>query len=537
MAKAKSSKPSKKQPRKYSLQGNTFPQELAAAKAFLAAQEPQKAVALYQRILQQDPKHLHANYSLAMVLHRSGRNEAALAHIGRVVSQQPEHIESQVLLSNVLLALGRQPEAQQNLQKLAEMHPREDAVFMALGNVEESCGHLDAAVQHWDKAFSLNRKNVNALANQARILSAQGDADAALNVLRRARTLKPGYGECHYRIAMLAKQKEYSEDIKLMEQAAQQGTGSRQDKMFLAYALGKVFDDLQEYDKAFRYLQEGNDLRRQSLPVPYSGELEQAQFNQIKAIFSGEFIQRHRLSADSPFTPIFVVGMPRSGTSLVEQILASHSRVFGAGELQDMNEVITCLQQISTKPFPGDVDQLTEAHYRVLAARYVDRVRMETDKPVIVDKMPHNFRYLGLITMLFPNAKIIHCQRDPMDTCFSIYKQLFSESHPYACEQSALGHYYRLYQDLMAHWNKVIPSKILNLQYEDLVADTEQKTRLMLDFCGLDFESNCLAFFATRRVVNTPSQSQVRQPIYQSAVHHWQHYEANLQPLEKALIP
>ncbi|MBA54264.1 MAG: hypothetical protein CMK89_07405 [Pseudomonadales bacterium] len=533
MAKPKSNV--KKQPKKYALQGSGFPQELANAKAFLAAQEPQKAVALYQRILQKDPMQLHANYSLAMVLHRSGRNDAALMHVGRVVAQQPEHIDSQVLLGNVLLALGRQQEALQNIRKLADLYPREDAVFMALGNVEESCGHLDAAIRHWDKAFSLNRKQVPALVNQARVRSAQGDVDAALTLLRRARALKPGYGECHYRIAMLAKQTAYSEDIKLMESAAQQGGGTRQDKMYLAHALGKVFDDLQEYDKAFRYLQEGNDLRKQSLPQPYSGELEQAQFNQIKSLFSGDFIQRYRLAEEAPFTPVFVVGMPRSGTSLVEQILASHSKVFGAGELQDMNEVITRLQTITAKPFPEGLDQLSATHYRTLAARYVERVSTETDKSVIVDKMPHNFRYLGLIAVLFPNARIIHCQRDPMDTCFSIYKQLFSESHPYACDQAALGHYYRLYQDLIAHWSQVMPDKILNLQYEDLVAETEQKTRQMLAFCGLEFEPDCLSFFTTRRIVNTPSQAQVRQPIYKSAVHHWQHYEEQLQRLKSAL--
>ena len=359
-------------------------------------------------------------------MHRSGNDRAALAHIGKVVALQPEHIDSQILLSEVLLALGQQDRALQTLRELAKKFPREDQVFMALADIEESCGNLADAVQHLKKAFALNSKQVDALIKQARLMAAEGDSDTALTMLRRARSIKPMYGECHYRIATLARQLEYSDDIKLMEQALQNSALSKADKIALSYALGKVFDDLQEYDRAFGYLEDANRLKLSSFPAPYTGEVEKAQFDRIKETFNKALLSSHRVPASGDFKPVFVVGMPRSGTSLVEQILASHSQVFGAGELQDMNLLVTRLQQETGQPFPGGMDQLGEPQLSSLASQYLSRVRQESAKPVIVDKMPHNFRYLGLIAIFFPEARIIHCQRDPIDTCFSIYKQHFS---------------------------------------------------------------------------------------------------------------
>ncbi len=525
----------KQQQKKYLLRSKTFQKELQLAAKYLHAKQPTKAANTYYRILIHDPQHLQANYFLGRLFHRAGRSDLGIPYLKKVIELQPEYIDAQLALSDMLRSMGRSKESLNILKALTKQEPREAKVFFALGRLYQQLGKFEEAVANFKCVLTLNPKMVHALTSQGRIYAAQGETITALQLFRRALAIRPGFGEAHYGIALLQKHDNYSDDIHFMEEAYSKRSKSEEDKIYLCFALGKIFDDLKQYDKAFHFFSEGNKRKRESFPAPYSIAQEVSHFSKIKKAFDSKFITKTKqIGVESP-CPIFIIGLPRSGTSLVEQILASHSLVCGAGELQDINILVKIISVISGNSFPEGVEKLNDDNWRKLADNYLDSLKGKGTEPYITDKMPHNFRYVGMISALFPKAKIIHCRRAPLATLFSIFRQHFSMSHGYASDLKELGEYYLLYQDLMAYWEQLLPARLYNLQYEELVNNPEEEIRKLLSHCGLQFEEECLSFFKNKRSVSTPSASQVRQPIYKTAVEHWQHYEGQLSPLKHAL--
>jgi len=305
--------------------------------------------------------------------------------------------------------------------------------------------------------------------------------------------------------------------------------------MHFAFALGKVYADIGNDDRSFEYYLAGNQFKRNS--IDYSIADDVAYFDAIKQVFKKEFFQRHAGIGSADTTPIFIVGMPRSGTSLVEQILASHSQVYGAGELNDMGNLIARACDEDSNKYPHCLLQMNDEELSGLGSAYL--TRLHTYAPTaarITDKMPHNFLNLGLIHLVMPGAKIIHCHRNPADNALSIFKELFSKGkHGYAYDLKELGQYYRLYQDLMAHWRRVLPGAFYELRYEDLVADQETQTRRLLEYCDLPWEDACLAFHRSQRVVRTASLVQVRQPMHANSVEGWRRHEQRMQAFITAL--
>jgi hypothetical protein len=289
--------------------------------------------------------------------------------------------------------------------------------------------------------------------------------------------------------------------------------------------LGKAYDEVGRPAKAFGHWLAGNALKRQQ--IGYNEATTLAELDQVRSVYTSEFIQASRGAGHPSSVPIFIIGMPRSGTTLIEQILASHPRVFGAGELHDLSAAVESTLVGSGGP-PGPRQRMQDigAHYVAAIERLAPRANR------ITDKMPQNFIFAGLIHMALPNAAIIHTIRDPMDTCLSCFSIMFTSKQDFTYDLAELGRYYRHYQDLMAHWHRVLPpGRILDVRYEDVVNDLEGQARRIVTHCGLDWDPQCLAFHETERVVRTASAVQVRQPIYKDAVGHWHRYEEFLAPV------
>jgi len=305
--------------------------------------------------------------------------------------------------------------------------------------------------------------------------------------------------------------------------------------MHLGFGLAKAHEDLGHYEKSFAYLLEANTLKRRSFK--FDMEDAERRFRHLTELFEPSLYARLQGSGSPDQTPIFIVGMPRSGTTLVEQILSSHPQVQGAGELPWLKEIIeNAFGAIDDDAFYDRVREADIETFSRIGAGYAGRLRERSDGAAFVtDKMPFNFQFVGMINLVLPKAKIVHCRRDPLDTCLSIFKNYFSEGNHFAYDMGELGRFYNLYRGVMAHWETVLPGRVFDIGYEDLVSDQETGSRALLEYCGLEWDDACLAFHKTDRTVVTNSSAQVRKPIYRDSVRSWKRYEDQLAPLIEAL--
>lgn len=398
-------------------------------------------------------------------------------------------------------------------------------------------GRLDEAIASFQQAIALKPDYADALCNLGVLYKELGRKDDAVSCFKKALSLNPGYVLAFKGLSRIVKYSEVDDDIRAMYDLYCQNKLSEADRKDLAFGLGNVFEGLKEYDKAFEFYREANRLKRKSFN--YSMQDEQDFFSRIKRVFSPDFFAAHHGSGYKDRTPIFIVGMPRSGTTLVEQILASHPLVFGAGELAILLEITNsvCTGRKTARRFPECVPDLSMDAFERLGSEYVAKVRENSSAAkYITDKMPNNFLRVGLIRTILPDAKVVHCIRNPMDTCLSIFKMDFAGPNSYAYDLVELGQYYNLYRDLMAYWEKILPGFMYPLRYEEMVSDQQNQTRKLLDFCGIPWDKVCLKFYKTKRRVSTASLAQVRQPIYKDSVNLWKHYEKQLDPLRKTII-
>jgi len=518
-----------------------------------------------KKILRADPSHADANNYLGLIRQRLGKAEQSVLLFEKVLATNPGYIPAYGNLANSLSQLGRIDEAKGVVERALSLRPgpaianralgdlgcqameyarAEDFYRRALalepgdihshsglGNTLRRLGRLDEALACYDEAARLQPGNPIVHLNRGNILSDLGRIDDAVESYRNSIRLKPDHARTYQLLAGIRKHTAYDTELEAMEALYNKPRISAEDQTNLAFGLGKAFEDLQQYDKAFEFFKQGNKSRR--CMTPYSIAEDVALFENLKSTFDDSFFERNQGLGCDDDTAIFILGMPRSGTSLVEQILASHPQVHGAGELAELEAV--CKGDVEA--FPGGVAQLKPGAWKDLADDYLQRLRDHAASvPRITDKMPQNFLYIGMIAIMLSNAKIIHCRRDPMDTCLSLFKSLFfSAGHQWCYDIEDLGRYYRLYEGLMEHWHRVLPGRIFDLRYEGLVADSEQQIRGLLDYCELPFDAACLSFHESKRSVQTLSFAQVRQPIYSSSVHAWKRYEKHLQPLVSQL--
>jgi Tfp pilus assembly protein PilF len=382
---------------------------------------------------------------------------------------------------------------------------------------------------------SLQLKPDNAIYhhNMAAALAELGDLENAETHYREAVRLKPDYAEAYYNLTGSIKVRAGDPAIEKVAALLQNTGVSPQDRCFLHFAAGKIYDDIGAYDRAFAHYEAGNLAK----DVRFRPEEYWRQVAALIATFDAGFLETLFGQGSSSEVPVFIVGMPRSGTSLAEQVLASHPAVFGAGELPDLPAITEALPKHGGgRSYPACVPALGPEAIRGFANAYLGRLsKLAPEAQRVVDKQPLNFQHVGLIALMFPNARIIHCRRNVLDTCVSCYFQNFTNGQEYSFDLIHLGLFHRCYERLMAHWDKLLPGRIMDVHYEELVADHEGVTRAMLEFCGLDWNDACAAPHETDRPVKTASRWQVRQPVYKTSLARWRRYEKHLGPLLAAL--
>ncbi|MHB1104274.1 MAG: sulfotransferase [Devosia sp.] len=404
------------------------------------------------------------------------------------------------------------------------LDPASVVAHMNLGVLYDSLGDYGRAVASYTWALESRPGNIEVLRCLASDLSQLGRIGEALGAARKILAIDPEDVEAHDKVARLIPHPDEDDDTRAMAAAYARSAPGGESRKFLAFALGKVLEDQQRYGEAIRYFLESNAIHRAS--YDYDIQTDRARFAGLKATLDAGLFARLAGGGHHDPTLIFIVGMPRSGTSLVEQILASHPRVHGAGELPTFAE--------SAKGI--DAASVTPERLEQIGREYVARVRsLAPQAPFITDKMPHNFLYVGLIRLALPDAKIIHIRRDPVDNCLSIFKTSFARGHPYAYDLAELGRYHNLYRDLMAHWHQMLPGMIYDCDYEQLVHNQEAETRALLAHCGLEWNNACLNFHKTSRKVKTASIGQVHRQIYSSSVDLSRRYGDALAPLFEAL--
>jgi tetratricopeptide (TPR) repeat protein len=498
--------------------------------------QPEEAAAAYRSAIAAAPTHAEAYNNLGAALLDLGQPEAALEACRQAAALAAQDPGVQFNLGKALRALGRLDEAALAYGQALSLNPAYAEAHINLGNVLFDLDRMEAAAAAYRWAASLRPDDAEARLNLAEALQVLGETAAALGAARDALALDPGSPRGWLILSNLKTFKEGDLDLARMEAllAAQppdrRGRAARID---LGFALGKAWTDAGDPDRAFAHLADANRLKRESLAydvrtdVDWMGRIADAAWPRLLERFDG---------AGAPSElPIFIVGMPRSGTSLVEQILASHPLIHGAGELKALEAVIceAAGETDVSHAYPRLLSELTADRLQALGDAYVRRVaHLAADKPRLTDKMPANFAFAGLIALMLPKARIIHCRRDPVDVCFSCYSRKFASGQEFSYDLRDLGRYYRAYEALMARWRAVlVKGDFLEVSYEALVGDPEREARRLIAFCGLAWDEACLRFYETRRAVRTASVNQVRQPIYTASVERWRPFERHLKPL------
>ncbi|MGH8157407.1 MAG: tetratricopeptide repeat-containing sulfotransferase family protein [Rhodanobacter sp.] len=465
------------------------------------------ALNLLARCLELAPSFDAARLNYALVLHRNNQPEQALVEIERLLAAEPGHPGVRNLKAAVLCRIGDYEPAIRIYVDLLEHYPRNAKVWVSYGHALKTAGH----------------------------------GERAIDAYRQSLLLEPSFGEVWWSLANLKTYRFSADDLAAMRRQLARTDLAEDDRLHLEFAVGKALEDADEYEPSFRHYSRGNAIRRAQLH--YSADDTHARVQHIREHYTRDFFAARAGAGSTARDPIFIVGLPRSGSTLIEQILSSHSQVEGTMELPEVTSITRMLRgqgdADSAMPYHGALAALDADALRALGERYLahTRIQRKTAAPLFIDKMPNNFMHIGLIHLMLPNAKIIDARRHPLGCCFSGFKQHFARGQSFSYDLADLGCYYRDYVALMAHFDAVLPGRIHRVVYERMVEDTEGEVRRLLDYCGLLFEESCLRFFQNARPVRTASSEQVRQPIYREGVDHWRHYAPWLVPLELALGP
>lgn len=494
------------------------------------------AANMIEQALQYDQKNPDYHRVLGEMYRRLGRLKKAINHGQQATKFAPQGADGFYNLGVALAEANLFAEAVEAYKAALKINPAYGLAANNMGTALESLKNEDAAIEAYRQAIKVNVKHAEAQNNLGAILSARGKLDEAKACFAASIEGNPNFIFAHYNLCTLKKYTKNDPHLAVLEgMLAQVPQMSDEAKMRFWFSIGKAWEDTGRYDDAFKAYQSGNRLKRASFQYDVS-KMENIVDDVVKR-FDKALVQKKSNTCDDE-TPIFIVGMPRSGTTLIEQILSSHSKVYGAGELQIFSEML--MQEQGVKNEAAYMDWLLTADDDALlriGEKYVEHIKGLDAKAVrISDKMPGNFFYVGLIHKVLPNAKIIHSIRNPMDVCVSNYSRLFNESMPFAYDLEELGRYSRVCDKLMAHWKDVLPKgTILDMVYEDNVADLETQAKKLIAFCGLDWEEACLEFYKNKRHVKTASIAQVRKPIYKSSVARWENYKHHLAPLQEAI--
>lgn len=505
------------------------PAMLAAAEA-LAENRLHDAEPLLKARLKQNPFDVVAMRMLAELAGRIGRYTDAEKLLRRAVELAPDFLTAQSNLAMVLHKRARSAEAIAILDKIAVAEPGSMANANLRAAALGKIGEYDEALEIYAAVLDTRGDHPKIWMSYGHMLKTVGRQQDCIAAYRRALALQPGLGEVWWSLANLKTVRFDESDIAAMTAALNAGGLSDEDRFHLHFALGKAHDDADDPAAAFAHYAEGNRLRRPL--IDYDPEDTSAQVDRTIGLFTPEFLSTRRVTGAPDPDPIFVLGMPRAGSTLIEQILASHPAIEGTMELPDIPIIAA-----RAKAEHGGISGMDAATLTALGAEYLDRIRVhrKSDKPLFIDKLPNNWFHVGFIHLILPNARIIDARRNPLDCCFSNFRQHFARGQGFAYSLDELGHYYADYARLMAHFDAVLPGRVYRVIHERLLDDPEAEVRALLEHIGVDFDPACLRFHENDRAVHTASSEQVRRPINRDGVGVWKRYAASLDPLEKAL--
>jgi tetratricopeptide (TPR) repeat protein len=487
---------------------------LLEAGAALVDNRIAQAEALLRAHLKQHPTDVAAIRMLAAVAARLGRFGDCEVLLTRCLELAPNFAAARHNYATILYRQGKGAQALVEIEQVLALEPGNPAYRHLMAAILGRVGDFGRAIEIYEGVLAEHPKHANAWMSYGHALKSAGRREDSIAAYRRSVALRPGLGESWWSIANLKTYRFEPADIAVMQAQLARTDLAPADRYHFHFALGKALEDRGSWEEAFSQYEQGNRLRRAELN--HAADENANHVARSRALFSGTFFAERGAFGAAASDPIFIVGLPRSGSTLLEQILSSHSAVEGTTELPDVNAIA-----------------------RALGERYIEQTRIQrkTDAPFFIDKMPNNFAHLGLIHLMLPHAKIIDARRHPLGCCFSAFKQHFAHGQAFTYDLAELGRYYRDYVELMAHFDAVLPGRVHRVIYERLIEDTETEVRGLLEYCGLPFEEDCLRFYDNERAIRTASSEQVRQPIYREAVDHWRHFEPWLGPLKEALGP
>jgi tetratricopeptide (TPR) repeat protein len=484
-----------------------------------------------------NPNYAEAHCNISHVFIGQEQYDQALAGFAKAISLKADYAEAYIGRSRVQQELNQLASAEASAKRAIELEPDNSDAHALLGGIYVESNQLDDAKIAFDLALILDAENGRALVGLGTLKMQTGDINEAEHYFHQALTIDDENITARISIAQARKVLADDENfLKLEEEIPNLDTMNQAKAMPIHFALGKCYEDLKMDTKAFPHFMKGCTIKRSK--IDYDADAQDQNTKRIIEFFSKEKINQLSGAGNQSTTPVFILGMPRSGTTLTEQIISSHPDVYGAGELPDLLQLAnTPVTSSQIQGYPQSMQNLSKDLLTLLGKQYIERTKNHgTDEQHITDKMPANFFCVGLIHLMLPNAKIIHIRRSPVDTCLSEFSKLFNNGQAHSYDLTELGRYYQNYNKLMKHWHSVIPSdNFIEIQYEDLVADNERKSRELISFVGLEWDEACLNFHQNKRAVRTASITQVRKPIYQSSIAKWKRYEDYLGPLLEAL--
>ena len=505
---------------------------------FRDMQKLDQADASYRRAIAFRPNYLDALNNLANVLVAQKKYDDGVRILGDTLKLYPNNLQTLINIARAHMARGAYPMANRAIQAALKESPEHIEALTLAGQIAHDLDHYEESIGYFEKSLKAKPNNIEALNYYGVALKSVGRLEDARNTFIKALEVQPRAIGTYSNLVDLEKFTPDNPLFQTMQRIVERVKNSESAPyMALHFALGKAYDDMGEYQKAFHHYSVGARLKRKTLTY---NESEVAQFfEDTKRIFTKEFIARKDVVGNPTRVPIFIVGMPRSGSTLTEQIISAHPKIFGAGEIKNLSYSIAALRlKFPSLPrFPALAEVMRPSHLNTVAKSYLTAItKISNNAERVTDKLLTNFFFAGLIHMMFPNAKIVHTKRNPVDSCLSTWTKLFKDDMPHSYDLGELGRYHKRYQDLMEHWREVLPANaFLEVQYEDVVADPETNARRVIDFLELEWDPRCLKFHESDRPVKTASVSQVRKPIYKSSVERGRRYGDKLNPLIEAL--
>jgi tetratricopeptide (TPR) repeat protein len=497
-----------------------------------------KAEDICRQFLQKVPHHVEGMRLLADIGMRLGVLDDAEFLLESAVKLEPGNVRAHMDYIQALRKRQKFGQALEQAKTLLDRSPG-NPQFQSLFAIESmQTGDYDTALATFDRILERLPGDPVTLTSKGHALKTRGDYDDAVDTYRAAIRSAPQHGEAYYSLSNLKVYRFSDEEIEQMQVQEANRNLSHMDRVHLYFALGKAFEDRQDFETSFGYYERGNALKRAR--STYDADRMTEDLEKQQTVCTAEFFAERAGAGHPAPDPIFVLGLPRAGSTLLEQILSSHSQVDGTLELPNVLSLSQRLRRAGQKEkgdgYPGILARLPIDEFAEFGRQYIDDTEIHRKgAPRFIDKMPNNFRHIGLIHLMLPNAKIIDARRHPMACCFSGFKQLFAEGQEFTYDLKSVGQYYRDYVELMDHWDRVLPGRVLRVEYEDVVSDLESQVRRILDYCELEFEENCVEYHRTERSVRTPSSEQVRQPIFTSGLDYWRNFEPWLGTLKTSL--